>query len=411
MRVLHQNSQLLTELAMLIERCKHELAEANSEDVRTNFGVNADNVERGIATLRSYASMHFDTKRLPRGGIAIYSCYGDPSLVTLGMSLAPALLANGSQLPIYLYFPSLLKAYKEVFLQMISKNENFRNIHIIDSSKAFFDKAINDPIVDTCLVYGDEWIDEYLVPLRENKKNLLFFGPGNNTAVITDNDNMQARANEIATMACILSGQAAVCIKRVVLSDTVNASEFTNMLKSAMMMQKKGLNPHSDFVTPILYHSLVSHAGHMIEHAVNNGAEAWSFSAIDTVFGTLVTPSLIIEPDLNSQLWKNYHFIPALSLIKCHHHDIAHVVNLNNYKLAVSIYGKRNAYHKLKNSFSQQHAFVFHNSNFLDIMTTNKGYTGYWGGFGKSAFWYSYENNYTPVQGMFNIYEVFTKTR
>lgn len=410
----HRNSHLLNEMASLFEKHRLALAEANSLDSMTNLGVNLDNVDRGTATLRSYANSVIHETRSSRGGIAIYSCYGDPSFVSLGLSLAPALLANGSELPILLYFPSLLKSYSQLFASILSESSTFKNIRFASSSKEFFDMALHDDIFSSLLIYGDTWVEQYLPMVEEKRKTLLYFGPGNNTVVVLDNHDLKSRAHRIARLTCIVSGQAAICHKRCIISRDVDTGRFFELLKAEFLQIKTGLNPETDFVTPIHYPSIVRLAEHSIEHAVTTGAEAWSYSLIDTVFGTLVNPAIIIEPDANSKLWQHYHFIPALSIKVAENSEIEELLNKNEYPLAVSIYGENAISARLRNHCKNNHAFVFENSDFLDLITPQQGYSGPWGGYGKSAFLFSPDHCETehglivPKDGLFDLYKIFT---
>lgn len=83
--------------------------------------------------------------------------------------------------------------------------------------------------------------------------------------------------------------------------------------------------------------------------------------------------------------------------------------------MAVSLYGENSVLSKLRNQLKRKHAFVFENSDFLDLITPDQGYTGPWGGYGKSAFLFSPDNQATEpggsetLDGLFNIYNVFTK--
>jgi len=402
------NKILLLKLADLFYNKKAELATANSTDIGTNLSVNSDNIERGIAAMREWASGSASVDGKTKGGLAIYSCYSDPSFVLLGLCLPPAILANGNNTAIHIYIPTVLRSYRSIFKQIVDESGLFPNITFVGSHRDFFEQSVTSPNIQSIVVFGDDWINNYLGSIRDHEKTLIYFGPGNNTAVILDKSNLTQAIHSITRLTTILSGQAAVCFKRCIVSSNVDFNDVLQLLSTQFKGVTTGTDVRTSVVTPIGFESIISTVAERVNEAAGNGAELIHFKIKTLEDGVMVTPAIIANPHPNSDLWQKYHFAPVLSIVQCKPEEISSFIRHNDYQLAVSVFGT-DMKDEIIADLQADHAFVFDNCDFLDILRTNIGYRGHWGGFKNSAFTYSKESGYVKNGGKFDLYSLITQ--
>lgn len=392
------NTATLAAIARLADAAEAQapaLALANSLDIGTSLAVNTDNVRRGVAALRAYArEAAGGAPPAPANGTAIHSCYGDPSFALLGLCLGPAMLAADGRAPLLIHIPQMLPRYREQFARLLP---SIGNAAMTESGKEFFGKAISDSQIQNLVVFGDDWIERHHAAIAAAGKRLVFFGPGNNTAVVTPGADLAKAARSIAGMATILSGQAAVCAKRVVVDSRADYGTFLALLKEALLGAAVGDDPRHCDVTPI--------PAPLADAALKLAAphDTWNLSRRDTPAGVLLTPALALEPAAESEIWRHYNFAPMLSIKRCAPSDIVPTISRNDYPIAAFLYGPATETAALKQRLAPGHAFVFENRTFLELLDAPGGYTGGWGGHGKGGHLLGPETGNRPQGGLVDI--------
>jgi len=400
-----QNRQLLYNLADLLLQNRGELARVNTLDVQTSLATNRDNVDRAIATLKGYANGEFKILPGKKGGLAAYSCYGDPSFGLFGMTLAPALLAAGANIKILIGWPGLLKQYGAFVEQMLTKSGLLPNLEFTFNSKEFFAKTLADETIGHCVVFGDVWIFKYLEAFR-NKKSLTYYGPGNNAAIILPGADLEKAVDKILESAFILSGQAAVCINRCIVDNRVDRNKLEAIFNKKLKNIKSG-DAQSAFVTPIVVSQLTDQLEQRIKELESEHFTLTNYKITKTEVGILIEPALAWLNSSKNKLWSDYHFAPVLSILFSDYEQIASFVSNTDYGIYTSIWGDHlSKTEPLINKIENDHIFVLKNQSILDIITTDQGYVGPWGGYKKSGFCMSAQNNWQVQEGAFLLFDV-----
>lgn len=396
------NQDILLKLAVLLKKHRVELAQRNSDDVNTCLQTNLDNVDRGIATLQSYAAM--EPLKQATGGIAIYSCYNDPTFGVFGMTLAPAVLAGGAHLEIVIAYPSILKSYAHFVRRILNESKLLSNCKVVVGSTGFFNSMAQNTSIRHAVVFGDEWIEKYLRQFKEKGVSLTYYGPGNNAAIILPGADIKKAAKKILDSAFILSGQAAICINRCFIDDRIDKQ----LIKEAFDEQVKGISVGNDiqnFVTPIIIPSLVQNIKNRIEKIKSDER----LSVLQTNNGWLIYPAIVYPETINAELINEYHFAPILPVIFSNYNAIATLIKNADFGLYTSVYGELDLISGLESELSQQHVMVLKNQSILDVLDRESGYAGPWGGYKKSGFYMGPSTSWTPKGGAYKILETITE--
>jgi acyl-CoA reductase-like NAD-dependent aldehyde dehydrogenase len=402
---------LLITLAGLLAKYREEIARVNTECVATAFSTNLDNVDRAINTLKKYAAESLKPIENTVTGISVYSCYGDPSFGVFGMMLGPVLLATETDAPIIIGFPSILKKYAHKIKELLATNNSFKNIKVVVGSNQFMQETLTRSEIEISVVFGDQWINQYIKRFAELKKSLLFYGPANNAAVILPGTDMELVAEKIFESAFILNGQAAICINRVLIDDRLNRKEVMRVFQNKLKEIPVGGNPFdtNNYVTPMSINHLVTEATQKLDEAQKNRCLVDGFSNNETPYGTLISPTLVWDCPETLPLWNEYHFFPILPLSFIPFARMAESVNQPEYGLYASIWGNRMELKQLTDTIASNHIMVLKEKSILDIFSIDEGYTGIWGGYRQSGFFMGPQTNWQPKGGGFYLNEILQK--
>lgn len=403
-----QNRILLNDLADLLLKNREELARCNTLDVQTSLATNLDNVDRAIATLKSYANSGLIVLPGKKGGLAVYSCYGDPSFGLFGMTLAPALLAGGRNIKILIGWPGLLRHYGSFVEQLLNESGLLPNIEFTFRTDYFFNQTLSDKDISHCVVFGDSWIFNYVEKFKHHK-SLTYYGPGNNAAVILPGADLEDAVGKILESAFILSGQAAVCVNRCIIDSRVDRQKLETIFTQKLVQITCG-DAQLSFVTPIVVDHLLQQFDQRLS-ALNKAdyrLENYQVTNFDT--GKLIGPSLIWLSNTQNEVWSEYHFVPVLPVLFARYHEIADLVSNTNYGIYASLWGDNTSeLQSLKTKLENDHMMVLQNKSILDIITTTEGYVGSWGGFKNSGFCLSAQTGWQVQQGAFFLFDVINQ--
>jgi acyl-CoA reductase-like NAD-dependent aldehyde dehydrogenase len=394
------NKQLLKILAGAFEQRKNDIAEVNYLDTGTSVVTNLENLYRGLATITSYIST-VDTVK-PSGGMALYSCYNDPSFGLLGMNLAPAILKCGNTNPIVVGFPSILKNYAKLFEEIVKSTGLFSNISFTTGTKDFFGAAINISEIDTAVVFGEQWIYKYAQEWSKLKRAMIFYGPGNNASIILKDADIKTAVKKTLEASFILSGQAAVCINRCYIDNRIPKKEIKQLFTDELAKISFGFDKKS-YVTPLKIKMLADLTDRRVKKSINSGAETFQYKIEEKDNKVLVSPSIVWEKTPETELLKEYHFAPVLPVCFVDIDKIAEKTNNTNYGLYASVWGNITGVAKLEKQISNQHIMVLNNQSILDVITPRKGYTGFWGGYKNSGFYFNKNTGWQYREGKIDV--------
>lgn len=397
------NKEILINLANVLEHNLLDIARANTYDVLTCFDTNADNVKRAISSIRQFAKKDIFYKN-KQHGVAIYSCYGDPSFGLFGMSLAPALLSIDASMPILIGFPEILKNYGRLIEKIITNSKLLPNVRFVFGAKKFMEQTLSDKQIKHCLVFGEQWVNKYIDSFRY-KKSLTYYGPGNNAAIILPDADIDTAVDKILKSAFILSGQAAVCINRCIVDSRLNKKDVLSVFNKKLKQITYGFDTKTNYVTPLAIEPLVIQANERIKSIKQTQGSVINYSVTQKNNSWLISPSLVHLQQSNLPIWKKYHFAPILPIIFKDFDDIANETNLTDYGIYTALWGNKNDINSLKLELYKGHILVLENKSILDIITTDNGYTGAWGGYKKSGFCMSKLTNWEVKEGAFDFYK------
>lgn len=396
--------KLLIDLAHLLETHLEPIAKANTADVSTCLQTNKDNLQRAIATLKEYAKRPIKNEKNETQGFSIYSCYGDPSFGLFGMSLAPALLANGGKVPILVGFPEILGNYAKLIEKIITQSQLFEDIKFVFGAKKFMHLTLSNPKIKHCLVFGDTWVSKYVEDFRY-KKSLTYYGPGNNVAVLLPSNNLPNAIEKILLSAFILSGQAAVCINRCIIDNRLNKEEVKKIFNEKLKKIKYGLDTNN-YVTPIVIEHLAKQVKNRIDEIDETKVQKINYNLLEKDKHYLFTPSLLWLEETNTAIWQNYHFAPILPIVFKNFSEIIDEINHTEYRIYASFWGENEKeITTLQKETLKTHIFALKNQSILDIISIENGYTGTWGGYKKSGFCLSKQTNWEVREGSFDFYQ------
>ncbi len=402
-----ENNNLLNNLADLLEKNKLDIAKANTEDVLTSLQTNVENIERGIASLRAYVGINLSHTSELSGGVSAYSCYGDPSFSLFGMVLAPAIKLGGNNAHILIGFPSILKKYGLCLEKLISNSDLLPNLSFCYGTKNFMSKTLSMTTIKHCVVFGDKWVYKYIDEFKKIK-SLTYYGPGNNTAVILSDINIEQAIDKILESAFILSGQVAVSINRCIIDNRIDKVKVAALFYDKLMKITCGEDP-SNYVTPIIPPYLIEQLEQRVSEAEKKDSIITNYSVNKNEKSTLISPSLIWLHNTDSNIWKDYHFAPVLPIVFLDFNEIAKEINNTNYGIYTTLWGAEEEIDQLTPEILKEHIMVLKNKSILDIITTENGYIGTWGGYKNSGFTLSKETNWEAKSGSFSLLETFTK--
>jgi acyl-CoA reductase-like NAD-dependent aldehyde dehydrogenase len=395
------NNQLLIKLANIFENHSNEVAKNNTLDTATSYHTNLENLQRGISTLRKYASIQYNGK-VPNG-VALYSCYNDPSYALLGMTLAQTILTVGNKKEILIGFPSILKNYSAVFKDLLSSDKLFSNIRFTTGIKDFFSSALNSDI-DTAIVFGDESMEPYFNKWQEKKRSLIYFGPGNNASIILKSaTNIRYAVHKTLETAFILSGQAAVCINRCYIDNSFSKNEIEPIFLQELQKFSFGFNSFENYVTPIKIKFLTDIVQKRISTSIQNGATTTNYSVKTDNDKVLISPTLVWEKNINSSLMNEFHFAPVLPISFINKEDIAKQVNSTSYGIYSTVWSNDKDFKLLRNDLYKKNIMVPHNKSILEIISPKSGYRGLWGGYDKSGYYFSKNTNWEKRYGRIDL--------
>lgn len=400
----NNSNKLLIELASILESNKQEIAYINTQDTYTSLTTNIENIERAISTLKAFANKQQKAKST--GGVAIYSCYGDPSFGLFGMALAPALLAEANEFPILIGFPKILSNYGRFIAKIIQKSKLFSDIQFVFDVNEFFSSTLSQNNIKHSLVFGDKWIRKHINEFK-NKKSLTYYGPGNNAAVILNGANLSEAIEKVLDSAFILNGQAAVCINRCIIDDKIDKQEVKRIFINKLNNISYGFNKDS-FVTPIKISQLVQRIKSRVNKACENGAEAINFNIEKEGNSHLIHPSIVFMNDIKNDLWKDYHFAPVLPISFLKYEQIANEVNNTDFGIYASLWGDKSELKGIKNIVENEHFLVLENQSILDVISIQDGFIEPWGGYKNSGFSIGSHTNWEVQEGFFDFYNIVT---
>ncbi len=400
-----KNKILLNTLADILDKNREAIVTANVNDVNTSYGINNDNLLRGISTLRAYAQMNIPKKNI--SGSAIYSCYGDPSFGIFGLTLAPVLAKSDIGKPILIGLPSILKNYKAELQHIFESNNILPNVEFVLGRKEFFNRIFANTELQNIIVFGDEWINKFTHQIIEHNKNLIFYGPGNNASIIAKGANVQMAIRNTLESAFMLNGQAAVCIERCIVDRSYNHSEIKDIFKHELQNIKAGINPFdsANFVTPITIEPLIETTNGLINDLTGK-CEIVNYKTEETSNGILMSPTLVFDCNINSNLWKHFTFTPVLPVVFAKSDNIANIINNTNYGIYNSIWSSHETYNSINIATKQKHILNLHNKSILHYFSVNEGYTGTWGGYNNSGFIMNKTTKMNPTEGAFLLYNI-----
>ncbi len=404
------NQKLLLQLSQLLEANRAEIELANTQDTWTSHSTNIEDMERGLATIEAYA--HMDIQQgAASTGVAIYSCYGDPSFGLFGMTLAPAILACGNQKPIVIGFPSILKNYFAKIQDIITSSQLFPNIQFVLGRKEFCKGIEDQELIRDIVIFGDAWVNQCMAKAIGEKKRMVFYGLGNNASVIMASANLELAVEKTLKAAFVLNGQAAVCINRCLIDSRIDREEIRAIFEK--QLAKIGYGPdamkETNYVTPIRIQALVDYTQQMVDELVTDSSQLINYKVEKIGEGSLMQPALVWECNLDSKLMKSYKFAPVLPVSFVDADAISKHVNSTEFGIYVNYWGDTNDVEVLKKQSSDTHIFNLENESILDVIHPDKGYVGPWGGYKYSGFVLNEESDWKPLDGAFNLIELLQK--
>lgn len=396
--------QLLIDLAHLLETHLEQIAVANTADVFTCLQTNKENVQRAIATLKEYAKKPIENTTNEPQGFSVYSCYGDPSFGIFGMSLAPALLANGAKVPILIGFPEILYNYGKLIEEIIRQSKLFDDIRFVFGAREFMQLTLSHPKIKHCLVFGDTWVYKYIEEFK-HKKSLTYYGPGNNVAVLLPSADLPNAVEKILSSAFILSGQAAVCINRCIIDSRLDKNQVQEIFKEKLEKITYGFDTHN-YVTPLIIEPLAQQVKSRVAEIDETQVQKTNYRLIEKDKYYLFSPSLLCLEKTDTSIWKNYHFAPILPMVFKSFDEIINEINRTDYRIYASFWGEdEKEIATLQKETLKTHIFALKNQSILDIISIEKGYTGTWGGYKKSGFCLSKQTQWEAKGGAFDFYQ------
>lgn len=405
-KVKFKNSDLSKEsidnFIMLLEKNKESIISTHSHDTFVSKYINILQLQRGIATLKQYRNHLFDYQHIKtKGGIAILASYSDPSFALLGLSLGAALALNNNQQPILIKLHKMLQTYTPNLEKIIKKSGLFPNIQFYHGNSNEFIKHCMDSVdYKTVHVYGEPWLKKYIPLAKQTKTALLFYGPGNNPAIVHQSANLELSADRILRAAYVLSGQAAVCIDRLIIDDRIDKQKFNSILKHKCKQIPVSENIDSNaLVTPVKVAPMVQRLQQMTDQAIAIGAKPYNFNIKKANGGIMVTPSLFFDTNHTMQLMSDFTFMPVLPVQYVRQDEIVKLANSTDYGLTASLFGTQEVLYPLKRELWSTHGMLFENQTINEVVKPESGYYGPWGGFGLSGFYVGEENNWNEIQG------------
>ncbi len=397
---INRNKQLLQALAAAFKQKQDDIAYVNYLDTGTSTITNLENLHRGLATINSYINKNDAVK--PLSGMALYSCYNDPSFGLLGMSLAPAILRCGNTNPIVVGFPSILQNYAKLFESIVKSTGLFPNIKFTLGTKDFFSTSVDAPEIELAVVFGEQWIYKYAEEWSKLKRSMIFYGPGNNASIILKDADIRTAVKKTLDAAFILSGQAAVCVNRCYVDNRIPEREIKQIFTEELDKISFGTDKEN-YVTPLKIKMLADMADSRVKQSIETGAETLQYGISASDSGILIKPSIVFEKTPQTKLMREYHFAPVLPVSFIDFNDIATQINNTDYGLYASVWGNMHDIEVLKKEILKQHIMVLENKSILDLITPEYGYTGFWGGYKKSGFYFNKNTNWQPREGNVDI--------
>lgn len=407
------NITRLKKLSDLLESNKESIAKANTLDSLIPYKTNLLEIQRAIANLRHYHSnASLLIQRSQKGGIAVVVPYNAPSFALFGMSLAAALLVNGDNHPVNVFFPSLLANYASQIRTIFKNEDEFRFVNFFEgSSKEFMDQSIANSEISVIQVYGGTWINAYIQQAKENKKTLIYEGSGNNPAIIHASADIEEAADKVLQMAFDLSGQAAVCFNRLLIDNRIDKDDFNSLLKDKCANISYSCNPFDDVVVgPIRIPQLVFSLEERIIDAIKDGAKPFNYKVKACTKGWLIQPTLIFNTNHSMRIVQEENFAPVLSVEYAKESELAKLANATKFGFTASVFGKSSQLIPILNQLKGTHGIVLKNHTFNDLVSQDYGYIGIWGGYKNSFFHLSEESNWEIEQQPKHLVTYFSQT-
>ncbi len=413
---IESNIMAIQRFAALIQANRSELIELTTEANWIPSRTNAEQIQRGIATLEHF---HLNSEQLADrqslGGIALFSSYNDPLYATLGMSLGAALLVNGCSLPIVLKFPQMLEKLSLALQRIIVGSGQFPNIAFSRLNGAdFMEHYFADSTCGVIQVYGGNWVNRYVEHPARYGTALRFEGPGNNPAIVHVTANLEEAIENIATMGFVMAGQACVVPRRILVDDRVPAKKFKDLLYQKVESIVVSDDPHGDaHVGPIKNPAVIARLKAQHEEAIRRGATAFNWSSrevrVKDDHGVLFTPTIFTDVDHSMQIVAEESFGPAVTLMRAKSDRLIELANATAYKLAASVFGDPACITSYVDQLRQSHGMVMVNQTAKDIVSLQEGYIGPWGGYGISAFYIGPDQNWSIQRGAMSMVGNFSR--
>ena len=413
---LQENVEAIELFKNLLDNNKEALSKSLTVDTWIPFSANAAQLERGIATLKNYhKNASLLETRMPLGGIAIFSSYNDPYFGTLGMSMVAALLVNGVKRQIVMKFPTALEQTSILLDNIIQGSGDFPNVSISSlEGKEFMDYYFSDENTGVIQVYGGPWVRKYTDHPKKFGKALRFEGPGNNPAIVHASANLEEAADRIIHMAYILSGQACVVTKRVIVDDAIDRNKFDALLENSVSSLKVGENPFEEvYVSSLKNSGVIKRLNEQINEALEGQVKTYNLNRKDAIIegikGMFMTPTIFYDPDTSLRIFNEESFAPVMTVNYAKESDLVKIANSTPYRLTASVFGVEKTVQPLIKELKKSHGMVMLNNTSNEMVTCNEGYIGPWGGKGVSSFYIGPDNDWKLTQDEAHLAQNFTK--
>jgi len=406
------NINYLHKLRDLLLQFEKPLLEAKTRDSLIPYNTNRKELLRSVANLKHYhVNGQSIMDKTPLGGIAIVAPVNAPGFALFGMSMAAALLVNGADFPLKIHVPSMLLEYGKVIKELFDSSSDFSFVEVdTGDTNVFIEQNMEDNNIKVIQIYNGMQAQQYTAKAIETGTSLLYEGRGNNPAIVHHTADLEKAAKDILNMAYALSGQASICFNRLLVDDRIDADLFNDILKKTCDSISFGADPFSDvLVGPIRCSRIFYPVEERIIDAISQGAVPYNYKATCASNGWLMQPSLFFNTNHDMNLVKEDNLAPVISVEYVNEHKLAEYASNTDYGFTASVYGKADRIKNIVTDLNSTHGIVLMNNTFNELISTDFGYVGLWGGYGKSFFHISEASKWEISQEIKPLVSYFSK--